>query len=233
MNQKPELSDAEIRSYMDFDSILRKRAAKKSATRAWLFGGTVAVVMVAIMVSLLLTPPTPQTPSGKPNIPAQEVVPEQALPTPSKKQEPVQPITGTKETKASIRTTQEPVTTKEQEAVTIKEEEPHQPAATPGASAYVQAEPTCGYPALYEYFNKSLVYPQEAVKDSIQGVLTVSFIINIGGKPEQIEIKETLGVPFEREAKRLIENMPLWKPALLNNRKVPSKISLPLTFQVK
>ena len=226
MNQKPELSDAEIRSYMDFDSVLRKRAAKKSAIRAWLFGGTVAVVMVAILVSLLLSPPTRQTPHSTPDMPAQEAVPEQqALPALAQKQEQVQPIAGAKETKAGTRATQKPVA--------AKEPEPAQNTTAQTTSAYVQAEPACGYPALYEYFNASLIYPQEAVKDSVQGVLTVSFVINIEGKPEQIEIKESLGAPFEREAKRLIENMPLWKPALLNSRKVSSKISLPLTFQVK
>jgi TonB family protein len=100
-------------------------------------------------------------------------------------------------------------------------------------AGYMQAEPLLGYPDLYEYFNANLVYPPEALKDSIQGVQTVSFVINAEGKPEQIEVVKSLGEPFEKEVKRLIENMPEWKPATLNGKPVSSKISLPLTFQIQ
>jgi TonB family protein len=98
---------------------------------------------------------------------------------------------------------------------------------------YFQAEPLMGYSDLYEYFNANLVYPVEALKDSIQGVQTVSFVINTKGKPEQIEVIKSLGQPFEKECLRLIENMPEWKPATLNGKPVNSKISIPLTFQIQ
>ena len=97
----------------------------------------------------------------------------------------------------------------------------------------MQAEPADGYSALYAYFNSNLVYPSEALKDSIQGVETVSFVINTDGKPEKITIRQSLGEPFEKEARRLIENMPLWKPATLNGKAVPSQMSVPLTFQIQ
>ena len=100
-------------------------------------------------------------------------------------------------------------------------------------SGYIQAEPVQGYAELYEYFNANLVYPVEALKYSIQGVHTISFVINTQGMPEQIEIVKSLGPSFEKECKRLIENMPAWKPARLNGKPVPSKISLPLTFQIQ
>jgi TonB family protein len=98
---------------------------------------------------------------------------------------------------------------------------------------YRQAEPVDGYASLYEYFSSSLVYPVDAPSDSIQGVLTVTFTINAEGKPESISIHNSLGKAFEREAIRLIQEMPEWKPAQLNNKPVPSKMSLPLTFQIK
>jgi protein TonB len=103
----------------------------------------------------------------------------------------------------------------------------------PGNDIYVQAEPVDGYQQLYEYFNRHLTYPPAAIKDSVEGVQTVSFQINVEGKPEMIQVKQSLGVPFEIEAARLIENMPAWKPATLNGKPVASQVSLPLTFQLR
>jgi TonB family protein len=101
------------------------------------------------------------------------------------------------------------------------------------AVVYVQAEPIDGYEALYAYFSKELIYPEAAVKDSVEGVLIVKFLINKEGKPEQIQTSGSLGVLFEKEAVRLIEHMPLWKPATLNGKPVSSKLSIPLTFQLQ
>jgi TonB family protein len=98
---------------------------------------------------------------------------------------------------------------------------------------YVQAEPIEGYTKLYDYFAENLIYPAEALSDSIQGVQTISFIVSANGKPENITISNSLGLPFETEARRLIGNMPLWKPATLNGKPVPSKVAVPLTFQIK
>ncbi len=104
------------------------------------------------------------------------------------------------------------------------------PSTTP---VYNQAEPVEGYAHLYDYFNKELVYPVAALKDSIQGVITVSFTINKDGLPENLQFINSLGPPFEEEARRLILNMPSWKPATLNGQPVASRLSLPLTFQIR
>jgi TonB family protein len=100
-------------------------------------------------------------------------------------------------------------------------------------SVFIPAEPTSGYDALYEYFAKELHYPPEAIKDSIQGVILVSFVINTEGMPERVETDHMLGEVFEKEAIRLIEQMPVWKPALLDGSPVNSKVSVPITFTVK
>lgn len=97
---------------------------------------------------------------------------------------------------------------------------------------YVPAEPVDGYEALYAYFSNELIYPKEAVKDSIEGVLIVKFLINKEGKPEKVETSGSLGVLFDKEALRLIEHMPLWKPATINGKPITSKLSIPLTFRI-
>ncbi|HEX6226089.1 MAG TPA: energy transducer TonB, partial [Chryseolinea sp.] len=100
-------------------------------------------------------------------------------------------------------------------------------------SGYVQAEPAQGYSVLYNFFSTNLKYPPEGLKDSIQGVQTISFVINTMGKPEDITIVNSLGKSFDEESTRLVENMPDWKPAMLDGKPVASKISLPITFQIQ
>lgn len=103
----------------------------------------------------------------------------------------------------------------------------------PVVPVYVQAEPAHGYPHLYEYFEKNLVYPTDAIKDSVSGTLTVAFIIDPTGNAVEINVENSPGRSFDREAIRLIDNMPLWKPATYNGTPVKSKISLPVTFDVR
>lgn len=102
-----------------------------------------------------------------------------------------------------------------------------------GDPVYIQAVPMNGYPELYKYFNNELKYPEEAIKDSIAGVVTVIFTINANGKGESIQFENSLGKPFDQEVKRLMENMPAWNPASYNGKPVASKLSLPLTFELK
>jgi TonB family protein len=98
---------------------------------------------------------------------------------------------------------------------------------------FKEAVPVDGYPAIYEYFNRTLQYPEEGLKDSIQGVVTVSFIINEIGSPEKIQIENSLGEAFDRETIKMIEQMPRWNPATVNGKPIASRLAIPLTFQIK
>jgi len=115
---------------------------------------------------------------------------------------------------------------------------PDHPTSAGGASSeredtYIQAEPQQGYAQLYAYFRENLTYPKEALRDSTEGVETVSFMIDEQGKPGKIEVTHSLGEVFDQEALRIIRNMPPWNPAMLNDRPVASQLSVPLTFQLK
>lgn len=121
----------------------------------------------------------------------------------------------------------------QKEVIKQKSEAKKETPIPPTTPVYIQAEPVEGYAHLYEYFNRELIYPAVALKDSIQGVLTVSFTINRIGLPENLQFTSSLGQPFEEEATRLILSMPAWKPATLNNQPVASRLSLPLTFQIQ
>lgn len=228
MKAKPEITDDEIRAYMNFDTLLSQtNQTIRLKKRNRILLGTLAgvVVITGIWFFLQLKEKSqPSTATEQKSNSSTKIIPQNkiadslsAQPTENKNQD--QPV---KTLKKSV-----PDNQVERKKPSVKEDAPqHEP-------VYILAEPVDGYPALYDYFSRALLYPAEAVKDSVHGVVTVVFSINTAGKPEKIYIENSLGPLFDREAIRVIENMPLWKPASYNNKPVTSKMSLPLTFQLK
>ena len=232
MKQRPQLSDEEIRSYMDFDRLLAKRKLTVNKpgfhSLKWIVP-TIAFLTIGAWLVFSPVENDKQT---------DNVVTEEDATTTTNKPETTPPSTEeTVKTPAETPVDTETLVVEDQSnksSAPVRENDEHKAAQKKSTEdIYIQAEPADGYSALYAYFNSNLVYPSEALKDSIQGVETVSFVINTDGKPEKITIRQSLGEPFEKEARRLIENMPLWKPATLNGKAVPSQMSVPLTFQIQ
>lgn len=230
MEQRPQLSDEEIRSYMDFDRLMADKKLAANKPKYHYLKWIVPAIAVTGVITWLLFNYTDENTKGSHDVTADKeeinVAVNPADPSPySSETSAVSPVT--EELKATERTKTKSSSAGPQEDVQ------QSPENTLLEDIYVQAEPVKGYSSLYAYFNSNLVYPAEALEDSIQGVETVSFVINTEGRPEKITIKQSLGEPFEKEARRLIENMPLWNPATLNGRPVPSQMSVPLTFQIQ
>ncbi len=235
MKQRPDPSDEEIIRYMDFDALRKKQvefdARKKN--RYAIFKWSVPVLLI---ISLGLWYYNFYDSEVEVSVPSQNSelqtgqLPHANTTAPALKDSIL--IEGTldqKLTNATQRDVVKPIDSK----IKLAEQKDIKVESKPIESIYVQAEPVNGFAALYSFLNTNLQYPIESVKDSIQGVQTISFIINAQGKPEHIEFVESLGVPFEVEARRLIESMPLWKPATLNGKPVASKLVLPITFQIQ
>ena len=227
MKHKPELSDEEIQSYMNFDRLLEDRKMVGNHARYALLKKLIPILIIIGGTAWLTFLSLDESPTESRNLTEPKV---QQPPTQPEKHSPVatEEVDKAREERNQAKSNAEPK---------LEKAEVRRPEGTPVEKTvendvYIQAEPVDGYSDLYTYFNSQLIYPAESVKDSIQGVQTISFVINAQGKPEKIEMKQSLGEPFDREARRLIENMPLWKPASLNGKPVSSQMSLPLSFQV-
>lgn len=231
MRRGPELSDEEIQSHMDFEGLVSNVSDTIALRYRKLFlrWGISSVVLLGVLLSYYFY--LPNNNPKKQSTPIRQKQPA-ALTHPSRNDSSLTKSERDAEKKRLPEKSALPSGNAQLRATvpvpSVKNET--QPA---NETLYVQAEPLQGYPALYEYFSSQLVYPKEALHDSIQGIETISLVINIEGKPEQIRIVQSLGEPFEKEAIRLIQNMPAWKPSTLNGKPVPSKISLPITFQIK
>lgn len=245
MKTKPEMTEDEIRSYMDFDRLLEIHRQSPGSLRPstqkiiWITSAVVLFGVVALVIVLRSDSSSPTNVNQKSK---------RAIPL-SSKDSVNEPNTakGNAQTELdSVSIIQSPSPKSHQKAnadtntlaqkKSELKQEPVQGFAKKDQESkpvYIQAEPVDGYPNLYRYFSSELRYPQEAIKDSIRGEVIAVFSINIHGSPEKISIEQSLGPVFDQEVIRLIMNMPSWKPATYKNKPVPSKMSLPLTFQVK
>jgi TonB family protein len=217
--KKQEITDEEIRGMMDFQQVLREhqQIVTTRAAKYWMVG-IGAVVITSLIVYLMTSSTEPIKPIAS------------SPPTPAKKEVPVKIDSVEKKSVIVSPPARKASISKVNEAVN---KPGNQPTEEVKANVYLPAEPVNGYPNLYTYFHDQLNYPAAAAKDSVQGVVSVTFIVTPEGKVDHITIANSLGVLFDTEALRLIQNMPLWKPAQLNGKAVPSKMSVPLTFRIQ
>lgn len=216
--KKTTISDEEIQRFMDFEGLLKKNAvaARSTSITRWLLAIT-GLIFLLVGTWLFWPSQTEKTVvSKKATLPAKESITQ--VPTTIEKKERNQ-------TKVTPPVSRKPVYSRA-ETSPAKEK----PTVTITPAAYREAEPVAGFPALYEYLNQQIVYPRMALKDSIEGVESISFVIDENGKPVEVKVLQSLGKSFDEEAVRLIHTMPAWQPATLDGKPVASKITLPLTF---
>lgn len=244
---RQDVTDEELERLMDFDSLLQKHHQLQAGRKNyWKF--IVPAITLVIVVGTLLFINQSEEGNVKQADKTDTVSLTQSL---GEKDHSLAAADSTERQKTKVNTTPKKPIAKENSStpplgkneyfvemadttlVPVVEEVKTVELMMPKESIYIQAEPVDGYEKLYEYFGRELIYPESAVKDSIQGVLTVSFLINKEGKPEQIKTSGSLGKAFEAEAIRLVESMPAWKSATLNGKPVSSRLSLPLTFQLR
>lgn len=78
-----------------------------------------------------------------------------------------------------------------------------------------------------------LKYPQEAVRQGIQGRVLVDFIIDEKGRVTDVTAVRSSHPLLEEEALRVIKASPDWKPGRVRGKKVKSEISLNVEFRLE
>ena len=236
MRVPPQITDEEIRSLMDFNAVLRQRDEQILRHRKARYIRTAFIGLACLLVvpALMLLRDQRQDQADRKEQMASAVLPSTS---PGNDSAPADSSHGNlqKEDPEPVKTQSDEVERPDRKEVTrprAESQTPKHPGSGKTIPVYVQAAPLEGYPLLYDYFDKNLVYPTEAVKDSLEGTLNVVFVIDPSGDARDITIENSLGILLDREAIRLVENMPLWAPATYNGVPVKSRISLPLTFSL-
>lgn len=102
---------------------------------------------------------------------------------------------------------------------------------------YVNADVMPEYPggkkAIQKYIEDNIKYPQTAVDEDVQGTVQITFAIDENGKVYKASTSgNAIGYGLEQEALRVVKQMPKWKPGLVNGKKVKTRLSLPVVFEI-
>ena len=89
-----------------------------------------------------------------------------------------------------------------------------------------------GAAALYEYLSKNIKYPAICRENNIQGRVVVVFIVNRDGSIVEPEVVKSVNPMLDKEALRVISNMPKWKPGLQFGKPVRVKFIVPVNFRL-
>ena len=73
---------------------------------------------------------------------------------------------------------------------------------------------------VYQY----LKYPEEAVRDGIQGRVMVDFIIEKDGKVTEVRVLKGVSEALDAEAVKVVSASPKWKPGRVNGNKVRTSL---------
>jgi hypothetical protein len=84
-----------------------------------------------------------------------------------------------------------------------------------------------GEEKLFEYISWNFKFPRSA---NLHGELHVSFIVNKLGEIEDVEIVKGIRKDIDERVKKIISEMPKWKPGLYNGRPVNVKYNIPFKF---
>jgi TonB family protein len=225
MYERPQVTDEELEKFMDFDQLLVKRAALIKQKRIQYILGITSTIVLLVLISWWMTHSRDNALSSPQQVTLAEPIESNqntgisidSTDIEEEKKVNVFPdVEKAQPTKSRIENPKEE----------IKEEVEQDP-------VYIQAAPVNGYANLFAYFEKELVYPEEAIAVSVQGTVIVHCTIDKEGRPKKIQIESSLGALFDKEVIRIINKMPAWNPATLNAIPLDSKISFPLSFKLK
>ncbi len=84
-----------------------------------------------------------------------------------------------------------------------------------------------------KFLNKNLKYPDRAVNIEAEGIVRISFTIDIEGNVIEPFISKTVEYSLDNEALRIIKKTPKWIPAFQNGKFIRSYKIQPIVFRLK
>lgn len=120
------------------------------------------------------------------------------------------------------------------EQVVVKEPEPKKEEPEKIFQAVEQsAEFPGGQAELMKWLGRNVRYPEAAQANEVQGRVIVQFVVEKDGSIGQATILKGVDKDLDREALRVVKNMPKWQPGKNNGVAVRSYFRLPVTFKLQ
>ena len=82
---------------------------------------------------------------------------------------------------------------------------------------------------VYQY----LKYPQEAVRNGVQGKVQVDFVVDASGAVKDVRISRSVSPELDAEALRVVGASPKWKPGRFRGKKVSTALTITVEFRLE
>ena len=83
-----------------------------------------------------------------------------------------------------------------------------------------------------KWLTDNLVFPETAIRQNIQGLVKVSFVVNTDGTISDEKIVTPANPMLDREVLRVIRMMPRWEPGIYKGEPCRTIISQPVVFGI-
>lgn len=87
--------------------------------------------------------------------------------------------------------------------------------------------------ALLNYIQSHVRYPILAAENGIQGRVAITFVVNEQGKVVDAQVVRSVDPSLDKEALKVINALPTWKPGKQRGKPVKVKFTVPVTFKLK
>ncbi|WP_167607336.1 energy transducer TonB [Maribellus sediminis] len=87
-----------------------------------------------------------------------------------------------------------------------------------------------GQEALLKFISENVKYPENAIKNEIQGKVFVNFIIDESGAVTKVKVLRGVDDDIDKEAVRVIKLLEKWTPGKEKGKAVKVKYTLPINF---
>lgn len=89
-----------------------------------------------------------------------------------------------------------------------------------------------GQIAMLKYIMENMKYPEQAMKEGIQGRVAVRFIVEKDGSISDVKPILSVHPLLNKEAVRVVKSMPKWTPGKQNGKPVRVRFNLPIMFKL-
>lgn len=89
-----------------------------------------------------------------------------------------------------------------------------------------------GISGLRTYLNQNIRYPAEAQENCVQGRVVVSFVVEKDGHISDVTVLRSVEPSLDKEAVRVVRNMPRWTPGKQGGEPVRVRYRVPVSFRL-
>lgn len=89
-----------------------------------------------------------------------------------------------------------------------------------------------GISGLRTYLNQNIRYPAEAQENCVQGRVVVSFVVEKDGHISDVTVLRSVDPSLDKEAIRVVRNMPRWTPGKQGGEPVKVRYNVPVSFRL-